>query len=35
MTIARAEIFGSLLAVIPYDSEDEAIKIANDVSESP
>ncbi len=30
MTIAREEIFGPVLAVIPYDSEDEAIKIAND-----
>ncbi|WP_072688960.1 aldehyde dehydrogenase [Rhodococcus marinonascens] len=30
MTIAREEIFGPVLAVIPYDTEDEAIKIAND-----
>src|SRR6476660_3479903 len=30
MTIARAEIFGPVLCVIPYDSEDEAIRIAND-----
>ena len=30
MTIAREEIFGPVLAVIPYDSVDEAIKIAND-----
>nr|WP_296770002.1 aldehyde dehydrogenase [Rhodococcus sp. (in: high G+C Gram-positive bacteria)] len=30
MTIAREEIFGPVLAVIPYDSEDEAVKIAND-----
>lgn len=30
MTIAQEEIFGPVLAVIPYDSEDEAIKIAND-----
>ncbi|MDH6287633.1 aldehyde dehydrogenase [Rhodococcus opacus] len=30
MTIAREEIFGPVLSVIPYDSEDEAIKIAND-----
>lgn len=29
MTIAREEIFGPVLAVIPYDSEDEAIAIAN------
>jgi aldehyde dehydrogenase (NAD+) len=30
MTIAREEIFGPVLAVIAYDSEDEAISIAND-----
>ncbi|MBJ8347715.1 aldehyde dehydrogenase [Antrihabitans sp. YC2-6] len=30
MKIAREEIFGPVLSVIPYDSEDEAIKIAND-----
>lgn len=30
MTIAREEIFGPVLSVIPYDSEDDAIKIAND-----
>ncbi len=30
MTIARDEIFGPVLAIIPYDSEDEAIDIAND-----
>lgn len=30
MTIAREEIFGPVLSVIPYDSVDEAIKIAND-----
>jgi betaine-aldehyde dehydrogenase len=30
MTIAREEIFGPVLCVIPYDSVDEAIKIAND-----
>ncbi|MEM1091976.1 MAG: aldehyde dehydrogenase family protein [Pseudomonadota bacterium] len=30
MTIAREEIFGPVLSVIPYDSEDEAIAIAND-----
>ncbi len=29
MTIAREEIFGPVLAVIPYDSEEEAIAIAN------
>lgn len=30
MTIAREEIFGPVLAMIPYDNEDEAIDIAND-----
>jgi aldehyde dehydrogenase (NAD+) len=30
MTIAREEIFGPVLSVITYDSEDEAIGIAND-----
>ena len=30
MTIAREEIFGPVLSIIPYDSEDEAIEIAND-----
>ncbi|MEN5144823.1 aldehyde dehydrogenase family protein [Brevundimonas diminuta] len=29
-TIAREEIFGPVLSIIPYDSEDEAIHIAND-----
>lgn len=28
--IAREEIFGPVLAVIPYDNEDEAVHIAND-----
>jgi len=30
MRIAREEIFGPVLAVIPFDTEDEAIHIAND-----
>jgi betaine-aldehyde dehydrogenase len=30
MTIAREEIFGPVLSVIPYDGEDAAIRIAND-----
>jgi len=30
MTIAQEEIFGPVLAVLPYDSDDEAIAIAND-----
>jgi acyl-CoA reductase-like NAD-dependent aldehyde dehydrogenase len=30
MTIAREEIFGPVLCILPYDTEDEAIRIAND-----
>ena len=30
MTIAREEIFGPVLSIIPYDSEQQAIDIAND-----
>jgi acyl-CoA reductase-like NAD-dependent aldehyde dehydrogenase len=30
MTIAQEEIFGPVLAIIPYDTEDEAVEIAND-----
>ena len=30
MDIARTEIFGPVLSVIPFESEDEAIRIAND-----
>ncbi|HEV2495012.1 MAG TPA: aldehyde dehydrogenase family protein [Terriglobia bacterium] len=30
MTIAQEEIFGPVLSVISYDSEDDAIRIAND-----
>jgi acyl-CoA reductase-like NAD-dependent aldehyde dehydrogenase len=30
MTIAREEIFGPVLTIIPYDTEEEAIEIAND-----
>jgi aldehyde dehydrogenase (NAD+) len=30
MTIAREEVFGPVLSVISYDSEDEAIRIANE-----
>jgi acyl-CoA reductase-like NAD-dependent aldehyde dehydrogenase len=29
MTIAQEEIFGPVLAVIPYDGDDEAVQIAN------
>jgi aldehyde dehydrogenase (NAD+) len=30
MTIAQEEIFGPVLVVIPYDDEDDAVRIAND-----
>lgn len=30
MTIAQEEIFGPVLAILPYDSVDEAVAIAND-----
>jgi aldehyde dehydrogenase (NAD+) len=30
MTIAREEIFGPVLCVIPYDTVDDAVRIAND-----
>jgi aldehyde dehydrogenase (NAD+) len=29
-TIAREEIFGPVLVIMPYDSEDQAVEIAND-----
>ncbi|HEY8582225.1 MAG TPA: aldehyde dehydrogenase family protein [Capillimicrobium sp.] len=32
MTIAQEEIFGPVLAIIPYDDEDDAVRIANDSS---
>jgi acyl-CoA reductase-like NAD-dependent aldehyde dehydrogenase len=32
MTIAQEEIFGPVLCIIPYDSEEEAIAIANDTT---
>ncbi len=32
MTIAREEVFGPVLSMIPFDSEEEAIQIANDTS---
>jgi len=32
MTIAREEIFGPVLSILPYRSEDDAIRIANDTS---
>ena len=32
MTIAREEIFGPVIATIPFDTEDEAIALANDSS---
>ena len=30
MIIAREEVFGPVLSIIPYDNEDDAIRIAND-----
>ena len=30
MTIAREEIFGPVLCIIPYENEDDAVRIAND-----
>ena len=30
MTIAREEIFGPVLSILPYQNEEEAIRIAND-----
>ena len=32
MTIAREEIFGPVLSILPYDGEEEAIAIANDTA---
>jgi acyl-CoA reductase-like NAD-dependent aldehyde dehydrogenase len=32
MTIAQEEIFGPVLSILPYDTEEEAIGIANDTS---
>jgi len=30
MTIAREEVFGPVLSILPYDSEDEAVEMTND-----
>jgi len=30
MTIAREEIFGPVLSIIPYENDDDAVRIAND-----
>src|SRR5712664_1665074 len=30
MTIAREEIFGPVLCIVPYEDEDDAVRIAND-----
>jgi acyl-CoA reductase-like NAD-dependent aldehyde dehydrogenase len=30
MTIAQEEIFGPVLTILPYDDEEDAIRIAND-----
>jgi len=32
MTIAQEEIFGPVLAIQPYDGEDDAVRIANDTA---
>jgi aldehyde dehydrogenase (NAD+) len=32
MTIAQEEIFGPVLAIMPYDDEDDAVRIANDTA---
>jgi aldehyde dehydrogenase (NAD+) len=32
MTIAREEIFGPVLSIIPYEDDDDAVRIANDTS---
>jgi aldehyde dehydrogenase (NAD+) len=32
MTIAQEEIFGPVLAILPYESEEEAVAIANDTT---
>ena len=32
MTIARDEIFGPVLSIIPFDDEDDALRIANDTA---
>ena len=30
MTIAREQIFGPVLSIIPYEDEEDAVRIAND-----
>jgi aldehyde dehydrogenase (NAD+) len=30
MTVAREEIFGPVLTILPYENEDDAVRIAND-----
>jgi aldehyde dehydrogenase (NAD+) len=30
MTISREEIFGPVLCILPYDDDDDAVRIAND-----
>jgi aldehyde dehydrogenase (NAD+) len=32
MQIAREEIFGPVLSIIPFDNEDDAVAISNDTS---
>src|SRR6202041_1874211 len=31
MQLAREEVFGPVLAVLPFDDDDDAVRIANDV----
>src|SRR5207248_1724318 len=35
MTIAREEIFGPVLSIIPYENEDDAVRVANDTPYGP
>jgi aldehyde dehydrogenase (NAD+) len=30
MAVAREEVFGPVLALVPYDGEDDAVRLAND-----
>ncbi len=31
MTLAQTEVFGPVLAILPFDTEEEAVRIANDI----
>ena len=35
MAIAREEIFGPVLAVLEFETEDEAVRLANQVDYGP